>query len=147
MSRQALVDSFTQAWSQVILLAPKLVAMVSVLVIGYVLARWVSSLIAVVSEKIGLQTAAEKSGLAKSMHDVGIRRSLPSIVGGLVFYFCAAHIERRKPCGEQRTNQLTADCRRQLGAFNIRGDAEDRIEQLVARAMLQASSTPRREPA
>ena len=69
------------------------------------------------------------------------------IVGGLVFYFCAAHIERRKPCGEQRTNQLTADCRRQLGAFNIRGDAEDRIEQLVARAMLQASSTPRREPA
>ena len=69
------------------------------------------------------------------------------IVGGLVFYFCAAHLERRKPCGEQRTNQLTADCRRQLGAFNIRGDAEDRIEQLVARAMLQASSTPRREPA
>jgi hypothetical protein len=69
------------------------------------------------------------------------------IVGGLVFYFCAAHIERRKPCGEQRTNQLTADCRRQLGAFNIRGDAENRIAQLVARAMPQASSRPRHEPA
>ena len=69
------------------------------------------------------------------------------IVGGLVFYFCAAHIERRKPCGEQRTNQLTADCRRQLGAFNIRGDAEDRIAQLVARAMPQASSNPRHGPA
>ena len=85
-SRQALVDSFTQAWSQVILLAPKLVAMVSVLVIGYVLARWFSGLIAVVTEKIGLQTAAEKSGLAKSMHDVGIRRPMPTIVGGIVFW-------------------------------------------------------------
>lgn len=40
VSKQPLVDSFTQAWSQVIMLAPKLVAMVSVLVIGYVLARW-----------------------------------------------------------------------------------------------------------
>lgn len=68
------------------------------------------------------------------------------IVGGLAFYFCAAHIERRKPCSEQRTNQLTADCRRELGAFNIRGDAEDRM-QLVARAVSQASSNPRHEPA
>lgn len=86
VSKQALVDSFTQAWSQVILLAPKMVAMVAVLVVGYVLARWVGSLIAVVSEKIGLQTAAERSGLAKSMHDVGIRRPVPSIVGGIVFW-------------------------------------------------------------
>jgi small-conductance mechanosensitive channel len=85
-SRQALVDSFTQAWTQVILLAPKMVAMVAVLVIGYVLARWFGSLIAVVTEKIGLQTAAEKSGLAKSMHDVGIRRAVPAIVGGIVFW-------------------------------------------------------------
>ncbi|MFM8379898.1 MAG: mechanosensitive ion channel family protein, partial [Planctomycetia bacterium] len=60
VSKQALVDSFTQAWSQVILLAPKVVAMAVVLVVGYVVARWVGSLIAVVSEKIGLQTAAEK---------------------------------------------------------------------------------------
>jgi len=86
VSRQALVDSFTQAWSQVILLAPKVVAMAVVLVVGYVVARWVGGVIAVVSEKIGLQTAAEKSGLAKSMNDVGIRRPLPAIVGGIVFW-------------------------------------------------------------
>ena len=86
VSKQALVDSFTQAWSQVILLAPKMVAMVAVLVVGYVLARWVGGLVAMVSEKIGLQTAAEKSGLAKSMHDVGIRRAVPAIVGGIVFW-------------------------------------------------------------
>ena len=86
VSKEALVDSFTQAWGQVIMLAPKLVAMVSVLVIGYVVARWVGGLITVIADKIGLQTAAEKSGLAKSMHDVGIRRPVPAIVGGLVFW-------------------------------------------------------------
>lgn len=86
VSREALVDSFTQAWGQVIMLAPKLVAMVSVLVVGYVVARWVGSLITVIADKIGLQTAAEKSGLAKSMNDVGIKRPVPAIVGGLVFW-------------------------------------------------------------
>ena len=86
VSRQALVDSFTQAWTQVIMIAPKLVAMVAVLVVGYVLARWIGGLIAVISEKIGLQTAAVKSGLAQSMHDVGIRRAVPANVGGLTFW-------------------------------------------------------------
>ena len=86
VSRDALVDSFSQAWGQVIMLAPKLVAMISVLVIGYVVARWVGRLITVIADKIGLQTAAEKSGLAKSMSDVGIKRPVPAIVGGLVFW-------------------------------------------------------------
>jgi small-conductance mechanosensitive channel len=51
-----------------------------------VVARWIGSLIGVIAEKIGLQTAAEKSGLARSMHDVGIRRPVPAIVGGIVFW-------------------------------------------------------------
>ena len=85
-SREALVDSFTQAWGQVIMLAPKMVAMVVVLVAGYVVARWIGSLVGVIADKIGLQTAAEKSGLARSMHDVGIRRPVPAIVGGIVFW-------------------------------------------------------------
>jgi len=85
-SREALVDSFTQAWSQVIMLAPKMVAMVVVLVVGYVVARWIGNVVGMVSEKIGLQAAAEKSGLARSMNDVGIRRPVPAIVGGIVFW-------------------------------------------------------------
>jgi hypothetical protein len=38
------------------------------------------------------------------------------IVGGLLFYAAALHIERRKPCLDQHTNQLTAFCRKELGA-------------------------------
>jgi len=37
------------------------------------------------------------------------------LVGGMAFYFCALAIEHKKPCGAQRTNQLTAECRRELG--------------------------------
>ena len=37
------------------------------------------------------------------------------VVGGLAFYFCALAIEHQKPCIEQRTNQLTAECRLELG--------------------------------
>lgn len=37
------------------------------------------------------------------------------IVGGLSFYFCALTLEHQKPCTEQRTNQLTAECRLELG--------------------------------
>lgn len=33
------------------------------------------------------------------------------IVGALVFYVVALHVERKKPCTEQHTNQLTDACR------------------------------------
>ena len=85
-SRTALVDSFTRAYEQVVALAPRVVAMIAVVVIGYVVARLVARAITTLSEKIGLQTAAEHSGLAQSMQHMGIRRGVPAIVGSLVFW-------------------------------------------------------------
>ncbi|MBV8187765.1 MAG: hypothetical protein JOY64_20595 [Alphaproteobacteria bacterium] len=38
------------------------------------------------------------------------------IVGSLVFYALAVQVERRKPCLEQHTNQLTAFCKKELGS-------------------------------
>ena len=38
------------------------------------------------------------------------------ILGALTFYVVALDIEREKPCTEQHTNQLTAECRKELGA-------------------------------
>jgi len=38
------------------------------------------------------------------------------IVGALIFYVTALHIERQKPCDEQHTNQLTVQCKKELGA-------------------------------
>jgi Mechanosensitive ion channel/Conserved TM helix len=85
-STGALYDSFTQAYQQVILLTPRIVAMVAVLVIGYVVARMVARVITLLSEKLGLQVAAERSGLAESMAHTNIGRNVPMIVGTIIFW-------------------------------------------------------------
>ncbi|HTU25645.1 MAG TPA: mechanosensitive ion channel domain-containing protein [Pirellulales bacterium] len=85
-SKDALQASFSQAWQQVFTLAPRIVAMVAVLVIGYVIARLVARVITLASEKLGLQVAAERSGLAESMAHTNIGRNVPAIVGTIVFW-------------------------------------------------------------
>jgi hypothetical protein len=39
------------------------------------------------------------------------------ILGVFVFYATAILMERRKPCEDQRTNQLTYECKKYLGAL------------------------------
>ena len=37
------------------------------------------------------------------------------LIGAFAFYAIALHLERRKPCDDQRTNQLTYECRKLYG--------------------------------
>jgi small-conductance mechanosensitive channel len=85
-SWDAVKDSFENAWQQSIAVAPKIVAMVVVLVIGYIVARFVARTITTLCEKIGLQNAADQSGLADSMHHMGLQRNVPAIIGTIVFW-------------------------------------------------------------
>jgi hypothetical protein len=85
-STQAVVDSFRNAWHQIIGIAPQIVAMVVVVVIGYVIARFVARAVTTLGEKIGLQNAADQSGLADSMHHMGLQRNVPAIIGTIVFW-------------------------------------------------------------
>jgi len=85
-SKNAIMKSFTDAYTQLIGLAPKVVAMVVVVVVGYVIAKVVAQFITTLSERIGLQTAANRSGLVTSMKQVGINRSVPAILGTIVFW-------------------------------------------------------------
>ncbi|MGE0607978.1 MAG: mechanosensitive ion channel domain-containing protein [Pirellulales bacterium] len=84
--KQTLVVSFTQAFGQIIDTVPRLLGMVVVLLLGYFIAKMLGRLSTALCERIGLQTAAERSGLAGSMKQVGIHRSVPFIVGALVFW-------------------------------------------------------------
>jgi small-conductance mechanosensitive channel len=84
--RNALSESFNQAYVQFAQWAPKLVVMIVVVVAGYVVARLVATLFDRLSAKLGLQTAAERSGLAESMRHMGIQRNVPAIVGTIVFW-------------------------------------------------------------
>lgn len=85
-SKNVLLDSFNQSAAQIIEFAPKVIAMLAVLVIGYIIARLLRSVITTLCEKVGLQTAAERGGLVQSMKQVGIERTVPQIVGTIMFW-------------------------------------------------------------
>jgi len=84
--RAAVQTSLQQAVEQVITYGPKLVAAVIVVVLGYLASRLIGKIVVKVSEKIGLQVAAERSGLAQSMRHIGIERNVPTILGTITFW-------------------------------------------------------------
>src|SRR5947209_9464340 len=83
---EVLQSSFNQAFHNVIQFAPRVVAMVVVLVVGYIAARLIGRIITLLCEKAGLQRAAEHSGLAQSMQHMGIKRNVPGVIGTIVFW-------------------------------------------------------------
>jgi hypothetical protein len=83
---EVLQSSFNQAFHNVIQFAPRVVAMVVVLVVGYIAARLIGRLVTLLCEKVGLQRAAEHSGLAQSMQHMGIKRNVSGVVGTIVFW-------------------------------------------------------------
>lgn len=85
-STNVLLNSFNEAIAQVITFAPKVAAMLAVIVIGYVVAYLAKRLITALCERLGLQTAAERGGLVQSMKQVGIERTVPQIVGTIAFW-------------------------------------------------------------
>ena len=84
--RDALVGSFQDAFGDIIRQAPNVIAMIVVLVIGYIVSRVLGRIATAVCERVGLQTGAERSGLAESMKQVGIDRTAPAIVGTIIFW-------------------------------------------------------------
>jgi hypothetical protein len=85
-STDALRDSFTKAYNEIVARAPEVLAVIALLVVGYVVARLVARVVTILSDKIGLQTAADRSGLSESMTHMGIRRNVPAILGTICFW-------------------------------------------------------------
>jgi len=85
-STNVLWNSFVTAFQPMIDGAPLVIAAVIVLVIGFIASRYVGRGVSRLSEKLGLQTAGERSGLSDSMQQVGIQRSVSQILGTIVFW-------------------------------------------------------------
>jgi hypothetical protein len=85
-STNALVNSFKEAFDQVIAWAPQVVAVIVLLVVGYIASRLVARVVTLLAEKVGFQTAADRSGLSESMQHMGIRRNVPAILGTITFW-------------------------------------------------------------
>src|SRR5262249_36296191 len=78
--------SFEHVWGQIVAFTPKALAAVVVLVAGYFVAKLVARTITLLCEHAGLQRAAERSGLWESMTHMNIKRTVPAIVGTIVFW-------------------------------------------------------------
>jgi hypothetical protein len=83
---QALTASFNKIFGDIVEYLPNVAAMLLVLVVGYLVARVLDKFTVALSQSLGLQTAAERSGLATSMKQVGITRGVPAIIGQIVFW-------------------------------------------------------------
>jgi small-conductance mechanosensitive channel len=82
----AVRSSFENAWTQVVEFTPKVLAAVVVLVAGYFIAKLVARAVTLLCDRVGLQRAAERSGLSESMTHMNIHRNVSGIVGTLVFW-------------------------------------------------------------
>ncbi|MGC4004236.1 MAG: hypothetical protein QM811_14400 [Pirellulales bacterium] len=85
-SLKTTIESLQDIQSQIKAYVPSLIAGATVLIIGLLITWLLAKAANLVAEKLGLQCAAEQSGLAESMRDAGIVRSLPQIVGSTVFW-------------------------------------------------------------
>jgi small-conductance mechanosensitive channel len=83
---EAVQTSFSKTFAQIAEFGPKVLAMVVILVIGYFVAKLLDRLATALCQSVGLQTGAERTGLAASMKQVGITASVPTIVGKIVFW-------------------------------------------------------------
>lgn len=82
----AISKSFTDACTQVIEFGPRIVAAMVLIVAGYFIAKYVAKVAVALFDRIGMQRAAERSELADSMKQVGIQRSVPQILGLIIFW-------------------------------------------------------------
>jgi small-conductance mechanosensitive channel len=80
------MDSFAHISAQFIQFAPKIIMAIVVIVIGYIVARLVSKAVTAIAERLGLQRAAESGGMVASMQQVGVERTVPQIVGVIIFW-------------------------------------------------------------
>ena len=88
-TRQAITENvgfLSQAFEPVINMIAPFLAMVLVLIVGYIISKLIARAVDALGERLGLQTAAERSGLDESMKKVGIKRGLPAIVAQIVFW-------------------------------------------------------------
>jgi hypothetical protein len=82
----ALESMFRELINETTLLAPKVIAALIVLFVGFVVARIAGKLFVTLARKVGLEHAAHRVGLVDSMKQVGIKRSVSGIVGTIVFW-------------------------------------------------------------
>lgn len=83
---EAVTFGLHQAAAQIAAFLPKLIAAAIVVAAGNVVAWLVARLVSVMGERLGLQRAAQRSGLTDSLAQSGIERPVSQLLGAFVFW-------------------------------------------------------------
>jgi small-conductance mechanosensitive channel len=84
---QALVDAMAAVWSKFAAFIPTLIGALVLVLLGFVLAKFLDTLLSKVLAKIGLDRLMAGTGVTKLMARVGIKVSLSTLVGKIVYWF------------------------------------------------------------
>ncbi len=86
LSSEAFEKSLVDLGQKLTALGAETIIALVVLVVGFAVARLVGRLSTQLADRIGLQRAAENGGVVHSMRQVGIQRTVPQVVGTIMFW-------------------------------------------------------------
>ncbi len=79
-------ETFQESFFQIAAMADNVLAMAVILVVGFLAAKLLQKVTTALAHRLGLQRASDRSGLTESMRQVGIGRTVPAIIGLIVFW-------------------------------------------------------------
>lgn len=86
MNFQTLGDTLTRIYNDIINFIPNLINGLIILIIGYLVARFVRWLIRFILQRLKFDPLIEKSGLTGTMRGLGVKTPVSEIIAGVVFF-------------------------------------------------------------
>jgi len=109
--RQAISDAGVRFYGQILEFAPQVIVAVVILMAGFAIAKLLSRMATALGQRLGLEAAAERSGLSTFIAYLGFRRSISSIVGSILFWLlmCVAIMAGFKVLGLAAVSSAMAE--------------------------------------
>jgi small-conductance mechanosensitive channel len=87
MSFDTLGDALTRIYNDIVNFIPNLINGLIILIIGYLIARFVRWLMRFILQRVKFDPLIERSGLTGTMRGLGVKTPISEVVAGLVFFF------------------------------------------------------------
>ncbi|MBX9756351.1 MAG: mechanosensitive ion channel family protein, partial [Pseudomonadaceae bacterium] len=84
---QGLVGAMAAVWSKVAVFIPNLIVAMVLVLLGFVLAKLLDTLLSKVLAKIGLDRLMAGTGLTKLLARVGIQVPVSTLIGKIIYWF------------------------------------------------------------
>lgn len=86
MNFQTLGDTLTRIYNDIINFIPNLINGLIILILGYLIARFVRWLVKTILQKVKFDPLIEKSGLTGTLRGLGVKTPISEIIAGVIFF-------------------------------------------------------------